>query len=236
MTPEFATANFPTADDLRAAWGDWPGTFPEFMAELDSRQVPYISHSKVATVERCPHCYLMQYVEGFPPKSTALTTGLLFHEVAATFYASRQGIAESATLGAPAMPTVPEHPDWDEQVRLENAVATLVANAWDGHEVLGVEELFFLDLGEGLPAVIGVIDLVLADGGACLVVDHKTCRSFGDEHDAGQLVLYAEHVRQARACEVRTGFFDEYRLVPNLTRVRTPVFRRTGFDVGPRLA
>ncbi len=75
-------------------------------------------------------------------------------------------------------------------------------------------------------------DFPTAADGQAVVVDHKTCRRFADL-DPGQLALYAEAVRQQRGCEVRTGAFDEYRLVPSLARVRTPVFRRSQVTIGP---
>ncbi len=54
-----------------------------------------------------------------------------------------------------------------------NAVATLSEHLWTGHEILGVEEPFFLDLSEELPPVIGVVDLILRDGPRFLAMDHK---------------------------------------------------------------
>jgi len=89
-----------------------------------------------------------------------------------------------------------------------------------------------MDMTPDLPPVIGVIDLVVSGSDSCLVVDHKTCRTFTDQ-DPGQLVLYAEYVRRSRGCDVRKGAFDEYQLVPNLNRVKKPVFRRTEVNVGP---
>jgi hypothetical protein len=49
--------------------------------------------------------------------------------------------------------------------------------------------------------------------------------------DGDQLVLYAEYVRRAHDGADCTGAFDEYRLVPNLQRVRKPAFRRTPVPV-----
>ena len=180
---------------LRQEWQAWAGTFPDFMAELDRRRVPYLSHSKVATVERCPRCYYRQYVLGEPPSSDALTTGTLFHQAAAALYLSRRSAPPCASP-TDAVPPLPKHPSPDEQPYLDNALALLAQNAWDGHEVVAVEELFFMDLAPTLPPVIGVIDLVLRSDESFVVVDHKTSKRFGDP-DADQLVLYAEHVRRA---------------------------------------
>lgn len=195
------------------------------MADLDGRREPYLSHSKVATVERCPRCYHKQYILGEQPWSDALTTGLLFHQAAASFYQKRRDVRPGAQP-AGGDPALPPHPSPGDQPYLDNALATLTANVWGGHEVVGVEELFFMDLAPRLPPIIGIIDLVLRKGKSHVVVDHKTSKRFG-EPDDDQLVLYAEHVHRAHEGVRCKGAFDEYRLVPNLQRVRTPVFRRT---------
>ena len=81
-----------TAETLQRNWRAWTGSFPEFMRQLDQRRTPYLSHSKVATVERCPRCYFQQYILGEQPSSDALTTGVAFHQAAAAFYeATRAG-------------------------------------------------------------------------------------------------------------------------------------------------
>ena len=87
-----------------------------------------------------------------------------------------------------------------------------------------------MDLADGLPAVIGVPDLVLRRAGSLVLVDHKTSRSFND-HDPAQLILYAEHLRREHAHDCIVGVFDEYRLVRNLDTVRKPAFRRTPVSV-----
>lgn len=214
---------------LRREWQAWTGSFPEFMADLDRRHVPYLSHSKVVTVERCSRCYYKQYVLGEQPSSVALTTGLLFHRAAATFYDRRREARQNVPL-ADGDPPLPKHPSPDEQPYLDNAVATMAQNAREGHGVVGVEELFFMDLAPDLAPVIGVIDLILRAGQSYVVVDHKTAKRFG-EPDGDQLVLYAEYVRRVHDGADCTGAFDEYRLVPNLQRVRKPAFRRTPVPV-----
>ena len=89
-----------------------------------------------------------------------------------------------------------------------------------------------MDLAPGLPPVIGIIDLVLRTGRSHLVVDHKTSKRFNDL-DSGQLELYAQQVRRSRGVAECAAAFDEYRLVPDLRRVRKPVFRRTPVAVSP---
>lgn len=217
------------AEVLRQEWQAWTGSFPDFMADLDRRRVPYLSHSKVATVERCPRCYYKQYVLGEPPSSDALTTGTIFHQAAAAFYLSRHRAPPGTSPANAALPP-PKHPSPDEQSCLDNSLTLMVRHAWDEHEVVGVEELFFMDLAPDLAPVIGVIDLVLRSGDCFVVVDHKTSKRFGAP-DADQLVLYAECTRRSHDGAGCTGAFDEYRLVPDLKRIRKPAFRRTWVPV-----
>lgn len=219
-----------SAEALSQAWQAWAGSFPSFMADLDQRGVPYLSHTKVATVERCPRCYYRQFVLGEQPSSDALTTGLLFHQAAAAFYLRRR---QAPPGGAPAAAATapPAHPSPEEQPFLDNALTLMAEHAWDGHEVVGVEEVFFMDVGMDLPPVIGVIDLILRAGASYVVVDHKTGKRFGDL-DYDQLELYAEHIRRRYGAVECRAAFDQYRLVRNLRRIRTPAFCRTTVGVG----
>jgi hypothetical protein len=87
-----------------------------------------------------------------------------------------------------------------------------------------------MDLAAGLPPVIGIPDLVLQRNSSLLVVDHKTSKSFNNL-DCDQLVLYAEHLRRLHGTRSIIGVFDEYRLVPDLSTIRKPAFRRTPVSV-----
>jgi hypothetical protein len=199
------------------------------MQHLDGQGTPYLSHSKVATVGRCPQCYYNQYILGEQPESDALTTGLLFHQAAAGFYEAMQAGRQDVSLEE-VLQLSPKHPAPGEQPYLDSGYQTMLQNAWAGYEVVAVEDLFFIDLAAGLPPVIGIIDLILRKGRSYVVVDHKTSKRFGDP-DADQLGLYAEYVRRSRDVARCAGAFDEYRLVPDLQRVRKPVFRRTSVSV-----
>jgi len=219
------------AETLQRNWREWTGTFPEFMRHLDQQRTPYLSHSKVATIERCPRCYYQQYLLGEPPSSEALTTGVAFHQAAAAFYEARRAGRRGLSVDDLCR-LMPPTPIPDEQPYLNNACKTLLQNAWDEYEVAAVEELFFMDLAPELPPVIGIIDLVLRADRSYVVVDHKTSKRFNDL-DSGQLELYAEQVRRSREVTECAAAFDEYRLVPDLQRVRKPVFRRTPVAVSP---
>lgn len=72
----------------------------------------------------------------------------------------------------------------------------------------------------------GVIDLVLRKGKRFAVVDHKTGKAFWPQ-DPMQLAIYREHLlREYGPVQVR-AFFDAYRWVNDLRRIRTPAHQRT---------
>lgn len=220
-----------TATALDRQWRRWKGSYARFIDALDTREVPYLSYSKVSTVERCPQCYLNQYVLGQQPSSNALTTGTLFHKAAEAFY---DALCSGQPLSAATVSCRlhPKHKDRAEQARLDNAIKVMMQNAWEGYDILATEGVIFLDLAPRLPPVIGVADLILRKDGAYVVVDHKTSKRFNGG-DAGQLLLYAEHVRRRHGAVDCIGAFDEYRLVPDLKTVRKAVFRRTPVAVAP---
>ena len=220
-----------TAEALQREWQGWKKGWSRFMDALDAQEVPYLSYSKVSTVERCPRCYYNQYILRQELSSTALTTGSLFHRAAEAFYDALR-LGQPFDAPAVAQHLRPKHTDPTQQAHLENAIKTLRQNAWEGYEIVATEELIFLDLAPRLPPVIGVADLVLRKAGSYVVVDHKTSKRFNDP-DPAQLVLYAKHVRQRHGASAVVGAFDEYRLVPDLKRVRKPVFRRTPVSVDP---
>jgi hypothetical protein len=171
---------------------------------------------------RCPACYYRRYILGEKTESQAMLLGTLFHNAAASFY-QENNTPESDNLFSRL--SVSEL-DEDRHGPLRNAITLLCQNRHSDCEVVSIEEPFFLDLAPGLPPIIGIADLVIRNRKSLVVVDHKTGKSFND-HDPAQLVLYAEHVGRIHNTRVNKGFFDEYRLVPNLDRIRKPAFRRT---------
>ena len=200
-----------------------------FVTGLDRQGIPYLSHSKVTCLERCSLCYYRQFVLGKTEESGAMQLGSLFHVAAGKFYAA---------LRAGRLPKLAEvlnqkkakRLTMESQLKLRNVLALFRAHHWEGYEVVSIEEPFFMDLTNSLPPVIGIPDLVLQRKGSLIVVDHKTSKIFHDL-DAAQLVLYAEHIRRLLDTDAIVGVFDEYRLVPDLSTVRKPAFRRTPVSV-----
>jgi hypothetical protein len=217
------------ASALRRARACRKGSFISFVKWLDHRNVPYLSPSKLSSIERCPRCYYRQYVLGEKQDSTALQVGSLFHRVANELYLSlRTGVLPklAALFKHGKAKRLPK----ESLLKLRNALILLRDNHWEGHEVVSIEEPFFMDLAPGLPPIIGISDLVLRRNGSLVLVDHKTSKSF-NALDPAQLVLYAEHLRRQHATQCIVGVFDEYRLVPDLSTIRKPAFRRTPVSV-----
>ena len=196
------------------------------MARLDREKTAYLSHSKISLFERCPRCYYRQYILDERPDFPAILLGTLFHKAAHEFYRSHSPISPTklfAHLNARPL-------DIERQGKLRNALVLLCQNRWSDCVVVSVEEPFFIDLDSGLPPIIGVPDLVLSDGKLLKVIDHKTSTKFS-KPDAGQLVLYAEHLRRCHKNRPIAAYFDEYRLVSDLSTIRKPAFRRTQVPV-----
>lgn len=220
--------------NLEHAWKRRGGPLGRFVEGLDKQGVPYLSHSKLASLERCPRCYHRRYILGSEAEETkAMEVGNLFHTAARRFYAGlREGCtpAPAALLTSRDLRTIPA----ELRPGLRNAVHLLRGHHWAGHEVVSIEVPFFLDLAPELPPVIGIPDLVLRRHNSLVLVDHKTSRTFKD-CDPAQLVLYAEHLRREHGHPRIVGVFDEYRLVDDLHTIRKPAFRRTPVCVDPSL-
>ena len=204
-------------------------SFVRFVTKLDRQGVPYLSHTKVTCLERCPRCYYRQFVLGEQKEYPAMVLGSLFHLAARTYYTSDQTKDHHGPAKLLRDNRSKKLVD-EDRIKLANSLELLRANHWEGHEIASVEEPFFMDLASGLPPVIGVPDLVLRRNGALVVVDHKTGKSFGDR-DPSQLILYAEHLRRFHRTQAIVGSYDEYRMVPDLTKVKKPAFRRTPISV-----
>ena len=203
----------------------WKGTIGAFSRMLDREGVPYLSFSKVTCVEFCSYRYLLEYVQLRRPTPTPdyFLKGQAFHEAVARLYriVSRRRLPDEAALLARLTKRV----KW-QSADLNNAVRLAIQNVYCGWDVIGVEEPFVLCVGRRLPPCVGVVDLILRRGSTFAVVDHKTAKKFNGA-DELQLALYREYARrryEARRC---LTIVDEYRWVPDLTRIRKPAFQRT---------
>ncbi len=80
-----------TAKQVIKAWSKWTGKMHKFTKMLDGKNSPYLSFSKISTVEFCPQRYLLEYVERVKlrPEPGYFVKGRLFHEAAAKLHRAR---------------------------------------------------------------------------------------------------------------------------------------------------
>jgi len=217
---------------IAAALAAHEGSMQNFMRSLDRERVAYLSYSKINSVEFCPYRYYLEYVAGvrLRPEPSYFAKGRTFHKAADRVY---RAMARGAKLEASVLePLIRKHKDEEDQRHLRNAVRLLIENAMTGWEVAAVEEPFVLSLGSHLPPCIGVVDLVLRKGNTLAVVDHKTGKGFGNT-DFSQMAVYHRHVLAKHKAQRCVGFWDEYRWVNDLGRIRKPAFQRTPAHLNP---
>jgi len=114
----------------------------------------------------------------------------------------------------------------DSKRHITNAYTLHRANLWDSIEIIGVEHPFVFSVDAELPPMGGVIDLVLKQNGCYVLVDHKTGRNFYPT-DELQVAIYAKYILSEFEGETCRLFYDHYRWVNNLDRIRKPAFQRT---------
>lgn len=208
------------------AWSNWTGQMHTFTRMLDREGLSYLSFSKVASVEFCPQQYLLEYVERVKlrPEPGYFVKGRLLHEAAAKLHRARMR-GRRASLDQLVMPVERRLGDEDAN-HVRNALALMQGQAEPEWQVVAVEEPFVLDLGPDLPPCLGIVDLVQRRGDEYAVIDHKGGKRFS-AIDRLQLVLYREYARREYGAQRWAAYFDQYRWVNNLARVRKPAFCRT---------
>jgi hypothetical protein len=141
----------------------WNGDLQRLTRRLDREGVRWLSFSKVKAVEDCEERFRLEYVEGvrLDPRPEYFLKGELFHRAVARLYRERTR-GRRAKLETD-LRQIDRHWD-DDPPHLKNAVRLAHAQAWDESDVVGVEEPFVIDLGDGLPPLVGIVDLVLRDG------------------------------------------------------------------------
>lgn len=204
-----------------------------FAAILRRERIPHLSFSQVTTVESCQHRYYLQYVLGREPEPTPtyFIKGKRMHDLIARSYASiRAGRGSSDAL-------LPEDlQDADDGLdgrHIANAYQVHRQNLWEGYAIRGIEHPFVFTISPDLPPLVGVIDLMLAKDACFFLVDHKTGRDFYPD-DALQVAIYARYIRTHFDTENVRLFYDHYRWVNNLDRIRKPAFERREVAADPR--
>ncbi|HZZ74012.1 MAG TPA: PD-(D/E)XK nuclease family protein [Pirellulales bacterium] len=203
----------------------WNGSIAGFVRDLDRRGARYIAYTQISALEFCPYRYYLECVKRIRPRPQPdyFTKGTIFHAAAAKYY---RGLFRKRSVTIESLHALIDRHDRLDGHHLKNAITLALQNAHDEWEVVAVEEPFVLSLSDGQPPCIGVVDLILRKGKHYVVVDHKTGNRFY-EPDELQIAIYREFVRRRFQSLSCTAFFDQYRWVNNLDRIRKPAFQRT---------
>ena len=202
------------------------GSSDRFAETLRHRHIPHLSFSQISTVEACEYRYFLQYELLLDPSPIPdyFTKGKLLHQI----------IAASYTHVANSQPIQPEdyfalinqHYQGETEQHLRNATLQHLNNLWQDCEVVAVEEPFVMQIDERLPPCVGVIDLILQCDGTYILIDHKTGRDFYPQ-DELQMAIYVEYIKQHYGGGNFQFYYEQYRWVNHLERIRKPAFQRT---------
>ncbi len=201
------------------------GSSDQFAETLRHRYIPHLSFSQITTVEFCEYRYYLQYVQLIDPQPIPdyFTKGRLLHWAIASYY---QCVARGEEFPLDmVLDAFDRQYQGENQRHLHNAIAVHLENSWRNCQVEAVEEPFAMSIDPNLPPCVGVIDLILRKDGRIILVDHKTGRDFYPE-DELQMAIYVQFVRNQFGDIPCDFFYDHYRWVNHLTRIRKPAFQR----------
>ncbi|NMC45781.1 MAG: PD-(D/E)XK nuclease family protein [Chloroflexi bacterium] len=201
-----------------------------FVEALQKQAVQHLSFSQISTVEFCQQRYYLQYILNQEPDPLPdyFTKGKLLHRLIAHGYQAQMAgnipsladlEEDLATANLPC-----------DHAHLTNALQVYHRHRWQTEQVLAVEHPFVLSIDENLPPLVGVIDLVLQEGNTIILVDHKTGRNFYP-YDELQVAIYASYIQAQYPGYECHLYYDHYRWVNNLDRIRKPAFQRTRVEV-----
>ena len=208
------------------------GSTDRFAETLRYRRIPHISFSQITTVEFCQYRYFLEYICLLAPTPTPdyFTKGKLLHQVIASFYEKEAGFQagdqDQAGSAEGAYEVIDSAYEGDSRRHLRNAYTVHLQNRWQNCQILAVEQPFAMYAGPELPPIVGVIDLIIRKEDAIVIVDHKTGRDFYPE-DELQMAIYLQYIQQQFGDLSYKFYYDHYRWVNNLTRIRKPAFQRT---------
>jgi CRISPR/Cas system-associated exonuclease Cas4 (RecB family) len=200
------------------------GDSDTFVKDLHKSKIPHISFSQVYSFETCPQQYYMRYILGkeIIPIPEYFIKGKALHRTIANAYK-----------------LIRDGSDFDEEIiyygeinrfsqsgnHLRNGYLTFCQNVIPSIEVVGIEKPFVFLLSEDIPPVVGVIDLILSRGDILILIDHKTGRDFY-QPDILQMTIYQGYMRSTGFQGECEFYYDNYRWVENLARIRKPAFER----------
>ncbi len=202
------------------------GNADQFLLALKAAYLPNLSFSKISTVEFCQHRYFLQHVKHLQPEPLPdyFIKGKLIHRIIADSY---NHIQQHKPFQIQAyMELIENEYNGGWRMHLFNAAQVHMQNLWQDAEVIGIEEPFVIMLNEDLPPVVGIIDLILKQEDQYFVIDHKTGRDFYPQ-DELQMAIYELYIQRQYGATECKFFYDHYRWVNNLARIRKPAFQRT---------
>jgi len=202
-----------------------------FGKTLRRRKIPHLSYSQVAAVEFCEQRYYLDYIEAvhLDPVPNYFIKGKLMHElIASTYLKITNGRKIDPSSYSKKISRVYED---QHATHLENAVQLHLDNLWDGYKILGVERPFVFSVDRQLPPLVGVIDLLLQKKDQIIIVDHKTGGDFYPP-DELQVSIYHHVIKQKFPKKKIRIYYDQYRWVNNLDRIRKHALQRTEIVLG----
>jgi ATP-dependent exoDNAse (exonuclease V) beta subunit len=197
-----------------------------FAEVLRHEHIPHLSFSQITAVEFCQYRYFLQYVKLVDPTPIPdyFTKGKLLHWAIAAYYDCLSRSEEYPLHQI--LEAFNRAYQGENQRHLHNAVSVHLENTWQECEVIGVEKPFVMQVDPDLPPCVGVIDLILKKNDRMILVDHKTGRDFYPE-DELQMAIYLKYVREQYGDLPCEFYYDHYRWVNHLDRIRKPAFQRT---------
>jgi len=217
------------ADQIQALIDQCEGDSDAFVDRLHQSKLTHISFSQVYSFETCPRQYYLRYILGkeITPTPEYFVKGKALHRTIARAYrAYSEGQSFDEEIiqydGVSRFSQAGNH--------LRNGYLTLLQNMLPSDEVLGIEKPFVFLMENEIPPVVGVIDLILRLGDTLILIDHKTGRDFY-QPDILQMAVYLSYLRST-GFKGNCGFYyDSYRWVENLARIRKPAFNRHQMEI-----
>lgn len=197
-----------------------------FGQTLRRKKIPHLSFSQVAAIEFCHQRYYLDYIEAvqLDPIPNYFIKGKLLHQFIASSYTK---IAHKRKIDRRSYSkTITRYYDDHHGVHLENAVQVHLENLWQGYKIVGVEKPFVIAIDDELPPFVGVIDLLLKKGNEVIIIDHKSGNDFYAP-DNMQMAIYQHYGMQRYPKSDIKVYYDQYRWVNNLNRMRKPPMLRS---------
>jgi hypothetical protein len=212
------------ADRIQALIDRCGGDSDAFVGDLHRCRLSHISFSQVYAFETCPRQYYLRYILGreVMPVPEYFTKGKALHRTIANAY---RALSEGRSFGEEVIHYNGINRFSQAGNHLRNGYHTLRQNMLASDEVVGIEKPFVFLMGGCIPPVVGVVDLILRRGDVLILIDHKTGRDFY-QPDILQIAIYQSYLRDAGYYGECEFYYDSYRWVENLSRIRKPAFER----------